>query len=434
MASRSLSALYAQGMKPYCAFTPRVLVTSHGTFMINITKNLRTGSSVWSAYPQPNIPISSLQSDKKADVVIIGAGITGAMAAEALALQGFKVLILERRYPLGGSTSATTALLQFEIDTPLTVLQQQIGRDRAMRAWRRSRLALESLSAKLQSLNITCHMQRHSSLYLAGNVLDAEALKKECTERSMIGIHAHYLTRNELKDRYGVRRSAALESQDNMTVNPLLLASGFLKRAIELGTEIYAPCTAAEIETSARKVYVHTKEGFTITADYLIHATGYEIPKAMKKKRHDLKSTYAIATKPGQSKSWPSDTLFWEAADPYLYMRSTHDGRVICGGEDEDFEDEEKRDRLLARKQRTLEKKLKDMFPQLDTKAEFAWCGTFGSSKTGLPTIDEIPGQKRCYAIMAFGGNGITFARIAAELLSATLSGHHDPDRDLFSF
>jgi glycine/D-amino acid oxidase-like deaminating enzyme len=116
-----------------------------------------------------------------------------------------------------------------------------------------------------------------------------------------------------------------------------------------------------------------------------------------------------------------------------LYLRTTSDGRVICGGLDEDFENEEKRDELLAKKTKSLEKKLKAIFPQLNSEAEFAWCGSFGSARTGLPSIGAIPGLKNCYAILAFGGNGITFSRMAAEMIRAVLTGHEDPDYKLFS-
>lgn len=81
-----------------------------------------------------------------------------------------------------------------------------------------------------------------------------------------------------------------------------------------------------------------------------------------------------------------------------------------------------------------LEKKLSALFPNLNPTAEFAWCGSFGASKTGLPTIGEIPGMKNCFSIMSFGGNGITYSSIAAELLTAHLSGQADPDADLFEF
>ena len=402
--------------------------------MLTPRKRLRAGTSLWRSLLCPKIPYMPLLRDAKTDVVIIGAGITGAMAAEELTRAGFKVILLDRRGPLLGATSATTALLQYEIDQPLTLLQKQIGHDKAMRAWRRSKLALESLSSKVQSLDIPCGMKRVPSLYLAGNVLDADAMKDEWEARNRIGIFTEHLTRNQLKDQYTIRRNAALKSYDNLTVNPLKLAAGFLMRAIHQGAIIHAPVTVDEVEVHARGVSVLTCDGPVIEAKHVLYATGYEIPKTIHKNRHSLHSTWAISTKPQRAQLWPEKCLIWEAADPYLYLRTTNDGRVICGGEDEDFENPDARDALLPHKTRVLEKKLKAMFPQLDARAEYAWCGTFGASKTGLPTIGAIPDQKHCYGIMAFGGNGITYSRIAAELITAELTGHTDPDSDLFAF
>ena len=97
--------------------------------------------------------------------------------------------------------------------------------------------------------------------------------------------------------------------------------------------------------------------------------------------------------------------MLWEAADPYLYIRTTPDGHVLCGGGDEDFKDEESRDALLPNKIEMLQKKLSELLPQLDAKAQFAWCGSFGVSAIGLPGIGPVPGQPRCFAILAFGGS-----------------------------
>ena len=91
------------------------------------------------------------------------------------------------------------------------------------------------------------------------------------------------------------------------------------------------------------------------------------------------------------------------------------------------------RDALLAHKTARLEHKLRRLFPQLDCHAAFAWCGSFGASPTGLPTIGAIPDRPGCFAIMAFGGNGITYSRIAAEVITAQITGRHDVDADLFA-
>ena len=60
-------------------------------------------------------------------MLVVGMGISGAMMAEALAGDGLSVIAIDRRGPIKGSTAATTALVQFEIDQPLSLL---IGQDR----------------------------------------------------------------------------------------------------------------------------------------------------------------------------------------------------------------------------------------------------------------------------------------------------------------
>ena len=66
--------------------------------------------------------------------------------------------------------------------------------------------------------------------------------------------------------------------------------------------------------------------------------------------RHSVVSTYAIATPPLPGRLPFDLPLIWEASDPYLYLRLTRDNRVICGGEDEPFVDQAKRDALLPEK------------------------------------------------------------------------------------
>lgn len=397
-------------------------------------RDLRTGEPVWLAYPRPRLPTRALTRDRTCDIAIIGAGVTGAMAAEALSAEGFRVLLLDRRRPLMGSTAASTALLQSEIDQPLGRLSQQIGADKAIRAWRRSKLALDSLSARMALLGIKCGQSPRPTLYLSGNVLDAGGLKQEGERRRTAGLPADYLTRGELRDHYGIDREAALLSVGNLTANPLRMAGGFLRAAMARGAEILSQVDVADIETHRDGVDILTAQGPTVRARHAIYATGYETPAAIRGRKHSLHSTWALATKPQPDKLWPDRAMIWEAADPYLYVRATPDGRIICGGEDEEFSDEDSRDALLPQKTRRLEEKLKKLFPQVDPRADRAWCGSFGASVTGLPTIGAVPGKANLYAILAYGGNGITFSRLAAELLAAELTGRRDPDADLFEF
>ena len=107
---------------------------------------------------------------------------------------------------------------------------------------------------------------------------------------------------------------------------------------------------------------------------------------------------------------------------------------MICGGEDEDFASAQARDALTPRRRKSLEKKLHVLFPRLDPKASFAWAGSFGSGRNGLPTIGAIPGYPRCHVVMGYGGNGITFSMLAAQMITAAIMGRKHPAASLFRF
>src|SRR6476620_7623721 len=51
-----------------------------------------------------------LRNDLRCDVAILGAGLTGALAAYTLSAEGFDVVVLDKRDVGRGSTSASTAL------------------------------------------------------------------------------------------------------------------------------------------------------------------------------------------------------------------------------------------------------------------------------------------------------------------------------------
>jgi glycine/D-amino acid oxidase-like deaminating enzyme len=401
--------------------------------MITQKRDLRTGTSYWQTRPMPRVPTTPLTRDLTTDVLVVGAGISGAQVAEALSAD-HRVIIVDRRGPVMGSTTASTALVEYEIDSPLTHLTRQIGKANAARAWRRSHLALHSLAERIEALGISCGAVRRDNLYLAGNVLNADGLREEAEAQRAIGIETDFLSGAGLRDRFGVRRLAALLAHDDLAVDPRRLTSGFLRAAIARGTKVFAPAEVTEIETSRTLVSARTRSGPTIRAKHIVFATGYEMPTFVPHAKHRIISTYAIATRRQPRRLWPERVFIWEAADPYLYMRTTPDGRVICGGEDEDFSDDEKRDALIPKKAAAIGRKLKRLFPELDVSPEFAWAGAFGTTETGLPSIGAIPGKQNCYAVLGFGGNGITYSRIAAELIAAELAGKSDPEADLYAF
>ena len=63
-----------------------------------------------------------------------------------------------------------------------------------------------------------------------------------------------------------------------------------------------------------------------------------------------------------------------------------------------------------------------------------AWCGTFSTTKDGLPFIGNWPDKERIFFDLGYGGNGITFSMIGAQVISHQLQGIKDERSSVFGY
>lgn len=397
-------------------------------------RDLRTGRPIWLAKRRPSITTLPLDDSIACDVAVIGAGISGALIAENLSEAGLDIIILDRRSPVEGSTPASTALLQYELDTPLSLMAKRIGRTRAERLWRRSRLSVDALRERTERLGLDVDAETRGSIYLDGNILGPAALAIEAEARRRAGFEIELIGPSEVEARYGIARRHAIIGFGNYSADPLRMAAAYLKTAQARGARIFSPVEVTEAHPSDSRVILRTASGPEIMARQVIFATGYEMVKGVPRKGNYIMSTWVIATRPQPKAIWPTGAMIWEAADPYLYIRTTPRGEIICGGEDEEIDNAAARDAKIDAKARKLARKLGTLLPNIDPSPAFAWAGSFGNSPVGSPTVGRVPRMPNCYAAMGYGGNGITFSMMAAQMLRGLITGTGDPDTDLMGF
>jgi glycine/D-amino acid oxidase-like deaminating enzyme len=397
--------------------------------------DLRTGRSVWLVNHKRITGHRKLAKNVRCEVAVVGGGVSGALIAHKLVHLGMQVVIVDSRDIGMGSTMASTAILSYEPDVHLIDLIPQIGEQAAVRAYRAGMEAIESLEQTIKGLDDSCDFRRRESLYLASNRKDAKIVQRECEARQKYGFKVELLTRNELAKVYSLHAPCAILTREAAEVNPLKLTLALIRSAQKKGLKIFSHTHVDDYQREGKESVLTTKDNFQVRARHVVFATGYETQQILKQKAVHLASSFAIASTAGiKFPKEQKELVIWESARPYLYVRTTVDGRIVAGGEDVDFVNAEKRDRLLPGKTKTIVKKIRKMFPHVSWKLATAWTGTFGESKDGLPYIGphkKFPGAQFA---LGYGGNGITFAAIASGIIPDLISGTKNPDAKLFRF
>jgi glycine/D-amino acid oxidase-like deaminating enzyme len=398
--------------------------------------DLRSGYPFWLVQSGLVNTYPPLVADVSCEVAVIGGGITGALVAYHLAQAGIDTVVVDKRDIGWGSTSASTGLLQYEIDTPLHQLIDLVGEDHAVRSYLACLQAIDKVAVLVQAVDAPCGFERKQSLYLASRTRDVKALEREFHWRRKIGIHLDWLDESALEATFALKRPAALLSYDAAQIDVYRFTHALHQKAMRAGLRVFDRTEIIQFDHQAAGVQLSTGDGCTIQARKIVFATGYESQQYLRQKVAKLISTYALVSEPVDPVVLASvPCLIWESARPYFYLRTTPDGRLMMGGEDEDFRDPDRRDRLLGRKGEKLQKKFSKLFPHLDEiQAAFVWAGTFGETKDGLPYIGATPEFPNASFALGYGGNGIVFSLIAAEIIRDSFLGQPNPERDLFTF
>lgn len=398
--------------------------------------DLKSGYPFWAVRNGLLTAFPQLSHDHQSDVVVVGGGITGALIADELSRHGHHVVVLERRDVGWGSSAASTALLQYEIDTHMTDLTKRYGEAEAVLAYRACADAigeLETLAAGMGYVDF----ERQQSLYYASNDEHVAELKEELALRQKHGFDAEWLDHEAISAQYGFKAPGAILTHLAASIDPYRMAYQLFAKVVERGGEVYDRTKMEAMTSDEQGVTLTLANGATLRCQYVVMAAGYESQAWLPNPVASNRSSYAFITDP-----LPSDTLgklrhtmVWESARPYLYMRTTCDGRLLVGGDDDDEDIPSRRDARVEEKARGLTRKVEELWPTLDINPTFSWGGTFAETDDGLPFFGphETHGPRVHFA-MAYGGNGISYSMIGAKLLRALIEGKEHPLAELFSF
>lgn len=396
---------------------------------------LRTYESFWLLKNGLLYSYPLLEKNIKTSIAVIGGGITGALISDALVEKHYSVVLLDKRDIGQGSTSATTSMLQYEIDTPLIDLADMVGEEGAAACYKEGVRAINELAGLVKKYRIKCDFEKKYSLYFAHNKTAARKLQQEFEIRNKYKLGVQWLSPSKVKADYGLISEGAILSDTAASVDAYKLTHELIQRNIKKGMQVYDQTDITAMDFKGQKVTLTTAEGFNIICDKVIFCSGFESTEILKEKVADLFFTYASISEPGiKVKKKMKDTLVWNTADPYLYMRTTGEGRLIIGGEDTEKHVEAGQQKQKEKKAKKLQQKLEEILPGIHFIEDFSWAGTFGSTKDGLPYIGESPEYKNALFVLGFGGNGITFSVQGRKIITDLLAGKQNTLAQFYRF
>ena len=164
--------------------------------------NLKSNEPFWlvknglvNAYP-------SLREDTSCDVLVVGGGITGSLVAHQCIEDGYDVVLIDKREIANGSTSATTSMLQYEIDVPLYELIEMIGEEGAVASYKACADSIDKLAEISKQINSKSGFKKKDSLYFAAYKKDIAWLKKEFEARKKAGFNVKWLEPEQIYKKY----------------------------------------------------------------------------------------------------------------------------------------------------------------------------------------------------------------------------------------
>lgn len=360
------------------------------------------------------------------DVVVVGAGLVGAMVAARLSDEGFDVAVLEARTVASGATGRSAGMVLTGLPGYYNWAASAYGRQQAQEVWALTIEGQERLVEHAQRLGVP--VEHTGSLALAVDDAEADALRESTELLHEDGFDVQFESGDPLHHGF----HAALRHLNDVTVDAAALTQALLATgdvAVHEGTEVHD----LEPEGGGMRVWA---QGRTVLCEAVVLAVnGYAalLDFYFTDKVAPVRSlTLTTATLDGvvletpccadygheYCRQLPDRRLLvgtWRCPPSHPQHSALRAARETQGAEPGDLV----RDELLRFTTR--------YFPEIDPRKTRQRSGVMGFTPDGLPLVGQLPDLPQAYFAVGLGGRGLAWAAVVAERLVALMLHDTDP-------
>ena len=369
-----------------------------------------------------------LQRNITADVLVVGAGITGITTAYLLKKAGSTVALVERERVASIDTGHTTAHLTYVTDVQLQQLVRNFGEDHAQAVWDAGAAAIDEIEKIVEEERIQCEFARVPA-YLhapvgASSKKEVSYLQKEADAAAKLGFDAAYL------DSAPYFNLPAVRFANQAKFHPRKYLRSLVTNIDGNDSHVFEKSAATEFDAKKRRVKVNRN---WISFDRMVMATNNPLvgfasmmAATLFQTKLSLDTSYVFGARVPTGTI--PEALFWDTREPYDYLRIDRRSGfdyVVFGGEDHKTGQKRDTKRVFAR----LLARLKKIIPQ--AQVDHRWSGQVICSPDGLPYIGE--NAEHQFIATAYCGNGITFGTVAAMMARDWTAERKNPWTKLFA-
>jgi len=373
-----------------------------------------------------------LTEDIETDVVIVGGGVTGAILGYYFTKNNINAVVLEKGRIAHGSTSITTSLLQYELDSNAMDLRQYTSIENIIRSYELGIKSLDEIREFVNEYGNDCDFKEVDSFIYTAKDIEIKEIKQEYDIRNKAGFPVEFISKENNPFSFNVK-AGVLSKGGGAQFDPYKYTHELLKVSCKKGLRVYENTEVIDVKYSENEVTIETIYGHNVKGKIVIVATGYNTSLFTKRAFGTKTTTFNIATRPIDNiEDMYKGVNVRDNKDPYNYLRTTVDNRIIIGGQDINFTPDISNEKLCDENYDKLEQRLKNLFPKLKIEIEYRYCGAFASTQDNLGFLGKDPKNLKLWYCLGYGANGILFSVLGGMMLSKLYSGEVDKDLKLF--